>query len=117
MKKEEILVGNKLIAEFIGAIHNGGSYYKFKENLPNFKTNDWIETDLRFHSSWDWLIPAYNKARVSSYKVYDSFDVDKAHIKLWKGFNVKNNKIDITRVFKSLVSYIKWYNKYKQKNK
>lgn len=67
MKELTQVEGNKLIAEFMGGKHNGGSYYNFYNGLPiQGRTEkeypaEWIETDLHFHSSWDWLMPVVEK--------------------------------------------------------
>jgi len=61
--------GNKLIAEFMGGKHNGGSYYKFYYGIDivgveeNCRPDSWIETNLKYHTSWDWLMPVVTKIK------------------------------------------------------
>ena len=60
MTSKEILNANKLIAEFIGAKmivenYHGINIIKF----PDKSTKDLH--DLKYHSSWDWLIPVIGK--------------------------------------------------------
>ena len=61
--KQEILDGNKLIAEFMGAEWKQDDYnewgYLFPDKSPGFP--DWnkfrqIES-LKYHTSWDWIMP------------------------------------------------------------
>jgi hypothetical protein len=52
--------GNKLIAEFMNVheiMHDGYSEYDFDDN-----TLDVVhENNLKYHSSWDWLMPVVAK--------------------------------------------------------
>ncbi|MBK7377315.1 MAG: hypothetical protein IPJ02_17720 [Chitinophagaceae bacterium] len=62
MNKEQVIEGNKLIAEFDG--------YTFE---PDSKLNNikgvfrkegklsMLENELKYHSSWDWLMPVVEK--------------------------------------------------------
>ena len=79
MTDKEILDGNKLIAEFMG--YNTDELAEKDEEVRYFCHNhlintsgipDWNTTDedwtsylypdeMRFHSSWDWLIPVIGK--------------------------------------------------------
>lgn len=75
MTQEEILEGNKLIAEFMGGIY---SHYASAWGFGNariehedlkvqgkvYKNAVWaerFETELKYHSSWDWLMPCIGK--------------------------------------------------------
>jgi hypothetical protein len=52
----EIIQGNKLIAEFMGGTLDSPSapyYYFLSEGR--------YKTELLYHSSWDWLIPVIEK--------------------------------------------------------
>ena len=58
MTSEEILDGNKLIAEFLGINkkvygETGTTYYIDGTPYQFFK--------LKYHSSWDWLMPVIGK--------------------------------------------------------
>ena len=60
MTDKEILDGNKLVAEFMGAKmwvenYHGINIIKF----PNESTFDLF--GLKYHSSWDWLMPVIGK--------------------------------------------------------
>ena len=56
MTDKEILDGNKLIAEFMGGTLDNpkAKYYYFLERGR-------YEMELKYHSSWDWLIPVIGK--------------------------------------------------------
>ncbi len=71
---KEIIEGNKLIAEFMGAINETGYFQAStigKTKVPTgrmymterFPDNMHLcsESDLRYHSSWDWLMPVVEK--------------------------------------------------------
>lgn len=86
MTQEEIIEGNKLIAKFIEfkstnkcVRSKSGKYYDYHSN-PNFicikEDEIWVESekgyglveqdylfveDLKFNSSWDWLMPCIGK--------------------------------------------------------
>jgi len=55
MTEQEIIEGNKLIAEFMGD-------YRAKYKVSNDYTlaNAMLKT-LKYHSSWDWLMPVFKK--------------------------------------------------------
>lgn len=61
------------------------------------------EDTLRFHSSWDWLMPCIDKCLMSEVK--DKYDYDPIYYTLCN--------IDIFDVFIEAVKFIKWYNKNK----
>lgn len=65
MNKEEVIEGNKLIAEFMEyRFKNQSKYwciYPLDDN--SFLRNlGWVEfNNLKFHLSWDWLMPCIGK--------------------------------------------------------
>jgi len=68
MKEKEILEGNKLIAEFMGAtlflerwrVQDENRKYTVEQPLANFLLMAKNE-ELKFHTSWDWLMPVVEK--------------------------------------------------------
>ena len=63
MTKEEILEGNKLIAEFMGfTVGEFGFQEPGEEWQQPFK-------HLKYHSSWDWLMPVVEKIETLGYGV------------------------------------------------
>ena len=124
MTKEEIIEGNKLIAEFMGGVYDSDvNEYWFYLNPPNW-TSKFAPTtyELKYHSSWDWLMPVVEKIEND---LKDSFNVDivnnnqceivKNGSKFICGYGfetVYNSKIEA--VYYSVVAFIKWYNSCKK---
>lgn len=93
MKELEITEGNKLIAKFIPKliIWSGGDPVAIE---------DWREpATLKFHSSWDWLVPVIHKCisldRDSEYGFYDP---------------LYDSLFNLEYIWKACVEFIKWYN-------
>ena len=64
MKKEEIIEGNKIIAEFVGFsnVSIDKSVFNSNDLLFNFENEtSWFVADLKFHYRWDWLMLAVCK--------------------------------------------------------
>jgi len=111
MTDKEILENNKLIANFYD------TYLTVKyitttvqQHISNYK-------DLRFHESWDWLMPVIIKIE----KLGFSVDTKYCHCIIINGLNcdkyinintLKESKIKA--VYEAIIKFIKWYN---EKNK
>jgi len=118
MQEQEILDGNKLIEEFMG-----NTVYKIR-NIYFVKTSE--EGSIRLehckhHSSWDWLMPVVKQ--IGTIKVNGiELGTEITGSKDLYGFVVFGTHIyteDTTMqeaVWKGVVKFIKWYNKY-NKNK
>lgn len=109
MKKEEIIENNKLIAEFmefpINTIETLGKreiYGYYTINVPTKYTmygKEYAHIDkLRFHESWDWLMPVVEKC--FSFKDNDKMS------ELTNKFDFYN----INEMYNAVITYIKWYN-------
>lgn len=70
MKKEEIIKGNKLIAEFMGAKYDKDVYFPVHPSdlwLPTYGIVNYTTVDygngkiLEYHCSWNWLMPVVAK--------------------------------------------------------
>lgn len=48
--------GNKIIAEFMGEFRVSSDMY-----ATGSSHNVWYEGDLKYHTSWDWLMPVIEK--------------------------------------------------------
>tara|TARA_R100001460_G_scaffold89666_2_gene131190 strand:+ start:371 stop:703 length:333 start_codon:yes stop_codon:yes gene_type:complete len=107
---------NKLIAEFMGLDTSDGVYYnhivkeidknnstislkkeQYKSELTHFAL-------LKYHTSWNWLMPVVKKCRLESRCKYDTDDNwDKIH---WALEDVNEEEI-----YKAVVEFIKQLNK------
>ena len=107
---------NKLIAEFIGVVfHDDENQYYDNNGL-------YIGEELRYHTSWDWLMPVVEKIR--SIKCYDKGDVFNYQFIIHNnkveyyadGYTKKPSKIFLgygkEAIYKAVVEFIKEYNKY-----
>jgi hypothetical protein len=98
---------NKLIAEFMGVYYNENdeTYYSNCCELdstmdsPRYITDD--PTELKFHTSWDWLMPVIDKC----YELTEDDEMMEivTHLQV----------IDMNNTHKAVVEFIKWYNKSK----
>lgn len=109
---------NKLIAEFIGAKE---SQYKNEYEMYNFvsciedgenEQHYFKPEDMRFHSSWDWLMPVVEKIESLSevnYKIEISHYtyIDTLPTIIYR----KGTKIENT--YNAVVDFILWYNQNK----
>ena len=102
MSNEEILEGNKLIMQFLEIPQLiTGEYHAVFGNIRQYYTG---ENYLKFHSSWDWLMPVIDSIKCYTVDEYTLIDnIDDALI-----------CIDIEETYQSCVEFIKWYNKQKQ---
>ncbi|HWY13087.1 MAG TPA: hypothetical protein VN026_17250 [Bacteroidia bacterium] len=109
MTKKEISVGNKLIAEFMGAKEGNpkGRKNKVYVNVPIWhgkKMQTWTMTakDLQYNFSWNWLMPVVHKA----------YDITSDDDKSFNGLNIFEYGLatDIKDLHKAVVEFIEWYN-------
>ena len=109
MKTSGIIEGNKLIAEFMRVAIVGPMYWipKHEEirrtSASSYYLNEhYYDDELKYHSSWDWLMPVVSKC-------YESGN-------LGSGFRTAIEEslmgiIDIDQTWFDVVEFIKWYNK------
>lgn len=100
MKTEEIIEGNKLIAEFMGLRWN---------NIPVSTKGRLME----YHSSWDWLMLVVEKIESNGYVV----EIKKRWIEIRSDNEIRNiqNYIEpdqskIEAVWLAVAEFIKWHN-------
>lgn len=111
---KNIQENNKLIAEFIG-----GEYTANEKiiSLPRFMKCDHYDREgilmvglvltkaLRFHESWDWLMPVVQKCKdnqvFGSQYLIDQID------------NVLTCDCQIELLYEAVIEFIKWYNENK----
>ena len=99
MSQEEIIEGNKLIAEFE---YNISDWKYLNSNLSIF------ESELKYHSDWNWLMTVVEKIEEKCPQHPDWNDGNTGYPIML--FNAVNCPYKIENVFKGVVEYIKWYN-------
>lgn len=143
MKQEEISEGNKLIAEFwkdCRYVKREGKTYlkcegerwKFPQTLEINKLYNYypiaddalrglIDPDfskLKFHTSWDWLMPVLQKIRSNelvtnvNYNIEGDFIIEGLTEKELINIIVEREKFDsdILMIWYGVIEWIKWYN-------
>ena len=133
MTKQEIIEGDKLIGFFMSENKNypdSDSFY-----LPQYSYDDgesWIYyKDLKFHSSWDWLMTVFKKIEEHpnvdiisiflncgtdiAFKNIRIEDIPDCYSNIENFYN--NEKLSLIECgFKTCVKFIKWYNNDKRKS-
>ena len=131
MTQEEILEGNKLIAEWLGYEIDSLAeedeperYYVYDhieciaDGVDYWETFDqdwtsWLYPDqMKFHSDWNWLIPVVKK--ITSDDLYLKYKNETSNIVSEGGIYI-NTKF-IINTFEDVVDFIKWYNENKEIN-
>lgn len=118
MTEQEIIEGNKLIAEFMGGKVEDtlrcSNYTKI--GLPKwaFKCYDFDVLKIsgfEYNSSWDWLMPVVEKIEKAGYCV--SMYRDNCSVYNKNGERVGNgvhNKGKIICIITAVIEFINWYN-------
>lgn len=148
MTRKEVIEGNKLIAEFMGysvGFPHKTDKYGYIQTVEGYiipsivnpsphpsdiDTHQFSLTDLRFHSSWDWLMPCIEKIELiedsyhGRFVVYISsnnctiqstnFRLDKISVEPSHYFNSLYGNSKIEAVWVAIVEFIKWYNSCKK---
>jgi hypothetical protein len=103
MTEEEILEDNKLIAEFMGAEKSHfGDYLIYPINTDKNAFGKTDYSDVKYHSSWDWLMPVLEKIRdmkneSAEYMTQNSKVASAlATVRIWF-------------VYKAVIEFIKWH--------
>ena len=109
MTEQEIIDNNRIIAEFMGAKPckqhpNTQLFLTIKDN-KNPSLQYWHL--LKYHKSWDWLIPVVHKCYKLQYKKGWSKSNCLQYCMSSDYFMVENA---IELVYKEIIVFIKWYN-------
>ena len=112
MSEQEILEGNKLIAEFMG-IKIIQSRYGCNHPLVTCPYPDY--SNLKYHSSWDWLIPVVSKISKMYEDLYKQAFITKTPIPYdiettYADVICRHVTIEKEHLFERVVEFIKWYN-------
>lgn len=126
MKEQEIIEGNKLIAEFMGASFHEDTPMILKKHVVSPAGNAIKCADkLRYNSSWDWLMPVVEKIanldNVCAFRIGYSGMVNLgmrskyvvSQIDDWIDREFASNSGQQTLIectYQSVVDFIKWYN-------
>jgi len=122
----DIHEGNKMIAEFLGyetdelAEEDEPIRYFVNDQLIctadsvdywETSENDWTSwcypEDMKFHTSWDWLMPVCHKiAKINATEIEKN---DVLSMPQWE-FGSIGLESSIEVVYKAAVKFIKWYN-------
>lgn len=106
MTPQEIIEGNKLIAEFMGRKGKVNAHL-YWVNVPSVK---WVTIEqMQFHSSWDWLMPVAEK--IMDY----CFENDGEEDLITKFYDIRDTIPDIHRTWSACIDFIRWYNQNKEK--
>ena len=90
---------NKLIAEFMGYT----PYEKFGDNAEYYYRGEYVKLDeMRFHTSWDWLMPVVVKC----------FNEDDSNDDLNFRLNDALLETNIDSLYEAVVEFINEHNKY-----
>ena len=109
MTQQEIIAGNKLIAEFMGIkLHGGGtSVFDWVEPSP-------LDADkLAYHSSWDWLMPVVEKIEATKCRTTNDYEdiIINGCSCLISVHDFHLSTVEVTKilaVWKAVVEFIKW---------
>lgn len=103
---QEQIENNKLIAEFMGFAVIQGDIY----NIPTDRGVGYVPKFMKYHKSWDWLIPVVEK-------MYNVLQVVEDPNDDWR-FDLHEQLLDINLegLHELLVRFIKWYNENHKNN-
>ena len=90
MKTNEILNGNKLIAEFMGLSYCTKYQYEgwYKNHEHNYRICGF--DGLKYHSSWDWLMPVVEKIEQLGAQTFDDIGVT-----VYSYFEIRNIHVNL----------------------
>jgi len=110
MISDEILIDNKLIAEFIENDKQCKEAMKYFDN-EEFGTIYFDTTGLKYHKSWDWLMPVVEKIWdiIKNKESLFYFTVNKELTIFSKAYGENN----INTCYSAVIEFINWYNKQK----
>jgi hypothetical protein len=123
MTAQEVLNGNKLIAEFMGYVYIGGSGLFYVDS----NKQAWAIERVQFHSSWDWLMPVVEKIE-SMERKYDTdskisfrwrVEIKRQTCYIQYCFTGKGKELlidantKIEAVWVAVVEFIKWFKRWK----
>lgn len=113
MTAEQIYEGKELIAKFMGGRYVRYEYLSYEPKgcwegiaLHSYASTHPQTYDLKYNSSWDWLMPVITKI----YGLEDYQDYKNSTADIFIDGGVYINTSDIISTFNDAVEFIKWYN-------
>jgi hypothetical protein len=117
MTTEEIIQGNKLIAEFMGGIiQPNNTVCPYPRGLPSWANILYDFDTMRiggyeYHTSWDWLMPVVEKIESEGFTV----NIQDRGCCIYKKFShpictAERWETKIEGIWQAVTSFIKWYN-------
>ena len=118
MTAEDIISNNKIIAEFLGYKNKDGCNDRFvcKRVVDGYEK--WLvlrHKNLRYHISWDWIMPVVDKIESMGY----GFTKDPWGVEITEFISGKEqeiirlerheNETNIEQYYEAVVEFIKWY--------
>jgi len=115
MEKKDVIEGNCVIAFFMGGkksrIDNDTRYIRFPEPHAGTETYAFYKQNLKYHKSWDWLMPVVERIEGLGYDVFigtNSCYLSKPNQQVVVHTNKFENKLQT--VYEAIVSFVEWYN-------
>jgi hypothetical protein len=110
--KTETKTDNELIARFMGGVSQKATSYSIHD-YPN-ELPSHILKDLKYHKSWDWLMPVVEKIETLKFSVMVIGKYTRIQCPHpYKEFATDICENKIQSVYKAVVEFIKWYNQQK----
>lgn len=113
MTEEEILIGNRIIAPFMGGYERDMGHGDIIWDHPHYMSPlvCKYDNDLKYHTSWEWIMPVWIKFR----KIEAPIELEKSFSEWLSslGWYLYSSDEPI-RFFERLVYAIKWYNEQKK---
>lgn len=107
--------GNRIIAEFMGAVfhkesHADHSMKRLPKATPVKPTDFMVVEDLAYHTSWDWQVPAWNKLYLLLVKIDRNKKEYNEGMDFVDNYGIHLNHGNIKNAFECLTEAIQWYN-------
>ena len=106
LSRDEIERGNRLIAEYIGFQYTKIGWYDYNEVLNLSYTEDNTFDEMKFHISYDWIMPVVKKILSQKFKGCVQCDIK---------YHLEHSSIE--ELFRAVVEFIMWYNLWMEKKK
>ena len=131
MTQEETIENNKLIAEFMGweIYKNVGReveyFVKGQLETHHKVVDNWLSfLNMKYHSSWDWLMPVVEKIETFNHAVTITQNIctiracimgDRT-VRAHQTGNYKTPDTKLYNTWLAVVEFVKWYNSNKDNN-